>query len=384
MIKNLKEYLPKELVKKIKEFKKTKSFLDIKHVIDKTFFGLNKYLVFIFSRNKFTSAIYYMLFSRSFLREQKSVLNGKNNYYANIDKPENSKFLLRRNVHRLEKGILMKPRRDIFALGYIRETVDAYSNILGHFNSKNGISIDAGELKWAYDVLTEYFSITGNHPHLNELRSQFNNLEQPFFESDESKYIPYKRIIDPTAAPPINYESLLEMSKFRRSVRWFKQQKVPRNLIDKAIEIASYSPTACNRQPYEYKIVDDPEYVKKLAYLPSGTPGYRDNIPVIIALVGKLDAYFHERDRHLIYIDASLSAMSFIYSLETLGLSSCCINWPDIEAREKKMDKLLCLKPYERVVMCIAVGYPDPEGKVAYSKKKNLDNIRSYFTSDES
>ena len=80
----------------------------------------------------------------------------------------------------------------------------------------------------------------------------------------------------------------------------------------------------------------------------------------------------------MIYIDASLSAMAFMYALETMGLSSCPINWPDIEEREKKAEKLLNLRQEERIIMAISLGYPDPEGLVAYSAKKDLDQIRSY------
>lgn len=70
--------------------------------------------------------------------------------------------------------------------------------------------------------------------------------------------------------------------------------------------------------------------------------------------------------------------MSLMLALETLGLSSCPINWPDIEMREKKMDKFLKLEPYQRPIMCMGIGYPDPEGMIAYSEKKQLDHIRSY------
>ncbi|MGH2624131.1 MAG: nitroreductase family protein, partial [Sphingobacterium sp.] len=83
-------------------------------------------------------------------------------------------------------------------------------------------------------------------------------------------------------------------------------------------------------------------------------------------------------DRHVIYIDASLASMSFMLALETMGLSSCAINWPDIETREQKMDKFLNLKAHQRALMCIGVGYPDPEGLVAYSEKRPLDQIRKY------
>ena len=65
-------------------------------------------------------------------------------------------------------------------------------------------------------------------------------------------------------------------------------------------------------------------------------------------------------------------------ALETLSLGSCPINWPDIEELEVKMDKVLKLEKHQRAVMCMAVGYPDPSGKVAYSEKKNLNTIRKY------
>ncbi|WP_353961444.1 nitroreductase family protein [Mycolicibacterium tokaiense] len=75
---------------------------------------------------------------------------------------------------------------------------------------------------------------------------------------------------------------------------------------------------------------------------------------------------------------ARLAAMSFIYALETMGLSSCAINWPTWSPRRSAMAKLLGLEPDERVIMLIAVGYADPEGLIPYSQKLALDRVRSY------
>jgi nitroreductase len=77
-------------------------------------------------------------------------------------------------------------------------------------------------------------------------------------------------------------------------------------------------------------------------------------------------------------VDASLAVMPFMMALETLGLSSSPINWPDFEPLERKMQKTLHLEDDERVIMLIAVGYADPEGLVAFSQKKELDVFRSY------
>jgi nitroreductase len=58
-------------------------------------------------------------------------------------------------------------------------------------------------------------------------------------------------------------------------------------------------------------------------------------------------------------------------ALETLGLSSCPINWPDIESREKMLSSKLDLRFHQRTIMLIAVGYAEPEGGVPFSQKKS-------------
>ena len=106
--------------------------------------------------------------------------------------------------------------------------------------------------------------------------------------------------------------------------------------------------------------------------------GYRHQIPTVIVVKGNLDSYFSPRDRHVIYIDASLAARGVMYALDSLGLASSVINWPDFEPLEAKMAKTLRLAPQERVIMLIAVGYADPEGIIPFSEKKSLDVLRRF------
>jgi nitroreductase len=320
--------------------------------------------------NPLASLFYYICNYSHFYREYQGVIYGKLKYSQLLESTQNSSYLLRRNIHRLEKGLLMKPRKEIFAADYIIETVDCYKKTLQA--NQNSLIVEE-ELQWAYDVLQEYFSIVINHPKVEQAKTKFIALKHL---CNPKKYIPYKRNIE--IPSPVTYEQFWKLSYRRRSVRWYLPMPVPRELLDKAIMVASLSPSACNRQPFEFRIFDQPELVQQVSALPMGTKGFNHNVPVIIAVVGKLSAYFSVRDRHLIYIDASLVSMSFMYALETLGLSSCPINWPDIDTREKKMSSLLNLEPDERVIMLISVGYPDPEGMVAYSQKKSLNQVRRY------
>ncbi len=269
----------------------------------------------------------------------------------------------------------MRPRRPVFALDYIAETLQAFEDVWDYAK----VDTDA-QHKWFFDVLTEYFETSGEDPMLSQFKDRFRLATMKYSQSlnieKDLKSIPYFRSDEEKSK--ITYEDFYKLTKQRRSVRWFLDQKVPRDLIDKAILAANQSPSACNRQPFRYRIIDDPNFRSEVSSLPMGIRGYEHNIPVLIVVIGNLAAYFDERDRHIIYIDASLANMSLMLALETLGLSSCSINWPDIERLELKMEKMLNLEKYERPIMCLAVGYPDSEGKVAYSEKRNLDGIRKY------
>lgn len=188
--------------------------------------------------------------------------------------------------------------------------------------------------------------------------------------------VPYAR--DLSRPPTVGYDDLLALSRRRRSVRWYLPKPVERETVDRAIEVAAQAPSACNRQPFEFRIVDDPALLAKVAAIPPGTAGFVHNLPAIAAVVGKLDAFAKERDRHLIYIDGALAAMAFIYALESQGLASCCINWADSGREERAMRAALSLRPEERVVMLIAFGYPDPDGMVPFSAKAPLEVLRRF------
>ena len=326
----------------------------------------DRHLTRVGARSPILASFYYALFSRSFDREHRAVLAGRVAHDRSQEDTAETSSVLRRGIHRLEKGILSKPRRDIFAVHYIRETIDFYERAVQ--SRGNGELVPDEELKWAHDVLEKYFSVTGSHPRIDSQRERFEELSTPSFGVNGQPKRPYKR--DLSASPSVDYDDLLELSKRRRSVRWFRQEPVPRELIRKAVDVASMSPSACNRQPFEFRAFDDPKLVDEVASLPAGTKGFHHNFPAIIVLVGELRNYYGERDRHLIYIDASLAAMGFVYAAESLGLGTCCINWPDIEEYEQEADEVLGLEPDQRPVMFMAVGYPDPDGMVAYSQKK--------------
>jgi nitroreductase len=322
-----------------------------------------------FAFTSWSSAIYYFIVSASFRREQHAVLQGRLAYQQSLLTQVSSSVLLRRNIHRLEKGLIMQPRREVFAEDYILETVDEFCQKYSN--------LDLAELKWAFAVLTEYFNIVGSKPLIDQAKKKFlavsevaaSRLEPTTFAAS----VPYTYQNLPATA--VSFDSLLQLFKRRRSVRWFLPQPVASSLLEQAINAASLAPSACNRQPYYFVHLDNPETAAEVADFAMGTTGFSGNIPALLVVIGDLSAYPEERDRHVIYIDAALASMQLMLAFDALGLASCPINWPDIESREVKMAQRLNLKPYQRPVMLIAFGYADPQGGIAYSQKKTADNL---------
>lgn len=326
---------------------------------------LVKFVLSYFGRNPSLANIYYGLLSSRFTREHRAVMQGRLRYERDLSSQRGSQALLRRNIHRIEKGLIMRPFRPIFGLEYIGETVQAFSKRARHRDEF------PGELSWAQAVLDRYFDAAAGDERLSQWEMIYRESRLPV--STAFPCAPYLRPLEPES--PVSWESLMALSIKRRSVRWFLDRRVPRALVEKAMLVAIQSPSACNRQPFVFRAFDKPARVRELSAIPMGTAGYGDLIPLLIVVVGQMRNYPEERDRHLIYIDGALAAMSFALAAETLGLSTCMINWPDIEEKESEIAERMGLEPDERPVMLIAVGFPDTEAPVPASVKRELREL---------
>ena len=340
----------------------------------KIFHTANVTFIFpIVMRSRVLSRVYY-LFSPKFSRENRAMLHGLWRHA----KDENglNRYELVRNIHRIEKGLCMRDRKSVFGLSYLPQTLEIYEKLVQEYRAGKKTMCEH-QITWAHDVLEYYFDIAENDPTVKTYKQKFNAVAHPLSQPRDTKLIPYKR--KNSFFSKTTYPDFHALALQRRSVRWFLDKPVERALIDKAIEVAELSPSDCNRSPVEFLIFDSPDYVRKIAQIPLGTSGFHANIPVIVVVVGALDAYEFERDRHGIYINTGLKSMSFMYALETLGLASCPLNWPDIEEKERELNHILNLQSFQRPTMLIALGYPDPEGYIPYSAKKCVAEVRTYI-----
>jgi nitroreductase len=319
-------------------------------------------IIIVAAKNSVLAGVYY-LFSGSFAREHLAVLAGRLAFASGFTNAAG----LRRNIHRIEKGMIMRPRRAVFAEAYIIDTVEKYRICLYH----NMLSDN--EKCWAFDVLSHFFEIvdTSQSEIITLAHREFNEIEAAHY--DVSKSVPYPR--KNSVFSDIDFDDFYNLCQQRRSVRWYQDREVPISMIDNAIYAALQAPSACNRQPFDFVVIKDPEKARRLAGLAGGTAGYVQNIQSLVIVLGDLSAYPYERDRHVIYIDSGLASMQLMLALESQGLSSCAINWPDVPHREQKMADELNLPNYKRVIMLMSVGYADEDGLIPFSDKKTVGEV---------
>jgi hypothetical protein len=125
----------------------------------------------IFASCRLLATLYSLMAFGTFNRKQYDVLTGRREYYRNLIRSRCHFGGLRRNIHRLEKGLCMRPRRDIFGQDYIGETVDFYALALAGIRN-DPESFDATEIQWAHDVLRTYFTQCGSAALVDHARAR--------------------------------------------------------------------------------------------------------------------------------------------------------------------------------------------------------------------
>lgn len=319
------------------------------------------------SKHPLLASFYYFLIDRSFRGEHFAVLNGISRH-NNKTLPVNIAYRqLKRNIHRIEKGIITPKRKHKYGQEYISFTIDCLLKVKNEHADKNMFS-------YACQVLNIYFDQQEKNDEV--ILKEFYRFQKINNDSPAADMVPY--LYQSLQKSDISFDSYAILSKRRRSVRYFLDKKVDKTDIEKAVSVALYAPSACNRQSFRIVVVDDAQLLQKVSTIPMGTSTYASQIPVMAFIIGDLAAYPEERDRHLIYIDGSLWAMSFAFALETLGLSSCMINWPDISHKERLLRNNLNFTETERCIMCFAIGYADPSGGIPFSNKSPVSDFITY------
>ena len=161
--------------------------------------------------------------------------------------------------------------------------------------------------------------------------------------------------------------SLLDLILSRRSIRSYENKDITKEVLQQILETGRQAPSAANRQPIRFVIVNDHDILKNLCdnlitrfvkYAPVAIVGCAD---IKSLLTGKWAV-----------VDATIAMQNMVIAAWTLGIGSCWIG----ACNEKKVKELLKIPDKWKVVALLTFGYPAEQPK--QKKKKPFEKMFSF------
>lgn len=150
--------------------------------------------------------------------------------------------------------------------------------------------------------------------------------------------------------------SFIELAWKRKSIRNFKPDEVPTEMIMLLLDAARSAPSGGNRQPWHFYVIKDAA-VKKRIYESSGGQRFISQAPVNIVVCADLErtsARYGERGRGLYCLQDTAAAIeNLLLCAAEQGLAACWCGAFD----EKSVSDALDLDENFRPVAIIPVGY---------------------------
>lgn len=150
----------------------------------------------------------------------------------------------------------------------------------------------------------------------------------------------------------------------RRSIRSFiKEKKVEQEKVDILLRAAQQAPSACNKQPWEFLVLDDEKIIDSIAPIDKHYVLAAKAPLVIIVLGNEKTSYRGENGLAWYPHDLSASIQNILLQAAELGLGSVWIGtYPD-EKRINGLKKHFNMPEHITPFAVIAVGYSEDKHK---------------------
>ncbi len=164
---------------------------------------------------------------------------------------------------------------------------------------------------------------------------------------------------------------LYEAIQKRRSIRKFKDKKIPEEVLERVLNAGRLAPSAVNLQPWKFIVVRDLETQKSLVDCTRGGKhahlGMAD--VALVACGNERDCYQRQGNYMKTFaIDVAIALDHMMLAATAEGLGTCWIGAFD----ENKVKELFQIPESWRVVGMTPLGYPD-ETPVFNGRKSLLE-----------
>ncbi len=140
----------------------------------------------------------------------------------------------------------------------------------------------------------------------------------------------------------------IEALKTRRSVRAYKADPVPQDVLEDVVDCGRMAATAHNDQPWEFVVVTDREMLKRLGEA-TDHGRFIVNAPACVVILSKPTKYYLE--------DGSAATQNVLVAAHARGLGSCWVAG-DKKPYAAAVLQMLGAPPELKLVSMIPLGHP--------------------------
>lgn len=166
-------------------------------------------------------------------------------------------------------------------------------------------------------------------------------------------------------------KTLEELTNARFSVRKFKDEPVPEDLITEILEVAQNAPTACNKQPEIIYVVSSESGKAKV----KASTQCHFNAPAFFVVCYDKALSWHRDYDGWDYgqVDCAIIMTQMMLRMTELGLGSCFVGW----FNPAKLKEQFALSENLIPVGILPFGYPadDVEPRGMHFDNKSIDQI---------
>lgn len=175
-------------------------------------------------------------------------------------------------------------------------------------------------------------------------------------------------------------QAVLDNIATRTSIRDYEARPVEKEKIEKMLRAAMAAPTAMNKQPWHFVVVDQRNVLDALA----GTNPYAKMLkkaPLAIVVCGNTDKMIEGGGRDFWIQDASAATENLLLAAHAMGLGAVWTGAYPSEERCISISKVLSLSDNLIPLNVIVVGYPaeHPQPKQKFKEENlsyNVDRLK--------
>lgn len=271
---------------------------------------------------------------------------------------------LTKEYHSLEKGLSYNNLR----LGFGKQVLQNIIQLMKQYREQ-GFPTDTHVYQTALSNLNEYIKIhQENNYDVSELNDTFNELkgQSEYTDTGGVKLISKDEVLKKSK------ENFKEFSLSRHSVRDYSEEPVSYEVIEQALNLASNTPSACNRQPWRVRVVESPELKKFIQNNQNGNRGFGDYIDKFLIITSDVHYYERSRERNQANIDGGMYAMNLLYALHYYEVATIPLSASLTIKQESNLREKFKISDAENFIMFLGVGNYTEEFKVPKSHRRPI------------